>query len=251
MSPKKKETCEEPGKAKLPVPEFEAWLRDAFWKIGTLTGVAVAAETDYYEVTLRSWGRRGHARKREVAQYFPRFSTQVTYEDAHRNRDAMTRDLMDYLGKRSAYQRVRQEDLGGLADPAAIEFDDLRDVLTNYDEIKLYLNRTAPCLAPQLQASRSVSFAPCPSPFHFTDGELENALLKGKMTAIPPPVAKNTARTKASKTTKEAGKATKTAKEGGKTGKVGGAGAGKKAKAAPETAAAAAISNEATLRARE
>ena len=175
----------------------------------------------------------------------------MTYEDAHRNRDAMTRDLMDYLGKRSAYQRVRQEDLGGLADPAAIEFDDLRDVLTNYDEIKLYLNRTAPCLAPQLQASRSVSFAPCPSPFHFTDGELENALLKGKMTAIPPPVAKNTARTKASKTTKEAGKATKTAKEGGKTGKVGGAGAGKKAKAAPETAAAAAISNEATLRARE
>ena len=161
----------------------------------------------------------------------------------------MTRDLMDYLGKRSAYQRVRQEDLGGLADPAAIEFDNLRDVLTNYDEIKLYLNRTAPCLVPQLQASRSVSFAPCPSPFHFTDGELENALLKGKMTAIPPAAAKNTARPRASKTTKEVG--TKPAKEVGKTGKVGGAGAGKKTKAAPAAPASAAIPAEAALRARE
>merc|ERR1711988_839576 len=93
FSPKKKEKCEEPGKARLPVPEFEAWLRDAFWKLGTLTGVAVSSDTDYYE---------------------------VTYEDAHRNRDQMTRDLMDFLGKRPSYQRVRQEELGKIPDPAAV-----------------------------------------------------------------------------------------------------------------------------------
>merc|ERR1712023_163367 len=97
---------------------------------------------------------------------------------------------MDYLGKKPAYKRVRQEELGGFEDPAAIEFDNLRNVLSNYDEIKNYLNRTAPCLLPQLQASRMVSFAPCPPPFQFTDGELENALVKGKMTAIAAPAPK-------------------------------------------------------------
>ena len=75
MSPKKKETCEEPGKAKLPVPEFEAWLRDAFWKIGTLTGVAVAAETDYYEVTCDRGGGEAARDLRRRDRRGGRFST--------------------------------------------------------------------------------------------------------------------------------------------------------------------------------
>ena len=78
-APKKKETCEEPGKAKLPVPEFEAWLRDAFWKIGTLTGVAVAAETDYYEVNCdRGGGEAARCRDRRRG----RFSTFPSLFDA-------------------------------------------------------------------------------------------------------------------------------------------------------------------------
>ena len=74
-APKKKETCEEPGKAKLPVPEFEAWLRDAFWKIGTLTGVAVAAETDYYEVNCDRGGGEAARDLRRRDRRGGRFST--------------------------------------------------------------------------------------------------------------------------------------------------------------------------------
>ena len=47
---KKKDDKKKCLKVKMPVEEFEKRLRDAFWKVGTMIGVAILTEVDFYEV---------------------------------------------------------------------------------------------------------------------------------------------------------------------------------------------------------
>lgn len=146
---KKKDDKKKCLKVKMPVEEFEKRLRDAFWKVGTMIGVAILTEVDFYE---------------------------VTYEDLQADAVGTIRGVMEYLGKGSLFEKKP------VASMAVVKnYIPLHDVLTNYAEIEGYLKKNAPCLLPQLDAKVPTSFAPCPNPFKFSDNELDDALMHGVM----------------------------------------------------------------------